>query len=433
VLQLTFEGVVLVFQVHLFRENLGVRSTLAKLLRDPAVLKVGVGIQQDAKRCLADLGLTVTGCVDLVPLLQRAPLPNTSRSDMVFGMGLGAVVLATLGVDFKVPPQDGSKDGVRCGDWEVPILNQEQVLYAAADSFFARKAFLRLFELRQGTHPALQWSATELRGWCQGLVDTVTTKKSKGAAGNSKATAKAEGKNDNKKKPKSEKGDEAPGKDKEKEVWSQDLVSSQGVVAAILRAQHAASVMATCEGRVVPAPHCALTEGDGHVIRCSGEIDRGEAVNIFSGATASGRWRESWKTPRAEEHWVEYRPKAPLRAVAYSLRATSEHSCRGTMPRAWDLSAQRADGSWLLLHTVDNIYVWQFHPGFADGEIPGKVRYFEIPGWDPEWEQLSRHRWEWQATPESKGWGPFTEEGTGLSHTLFHAELSVLPSSLCLH
>ena len=324
----------------------------------------------------------------------------------MFGMGLGAVVLATLGVDFKVAPQDGSKDGVRCGDWEVPILTQEQVLYAAADSFYARKAFVRLFEMRQSTHPALQWAAPELRGWCQGLVDTAIAKKTKGP--------KTDNKNDKKKKPKSEKGDDVASKDKEKEIWSQDLVSSQGVVAAILRAQCAASVMATCEGRVVPAPHCALTEGNEHMVRSSGELEGGEAVHIFSGATTPGRWREAWRTPRAEEHWVEYQPATPLRAVAYSLRATAEHSCRGTRPRAWDLSAQRADGSWLLLHSVDNIYVWQFYPGFADGEIPGKVRYFEIPGWDPEWEQLSRHRWEWQATPESKGWGPFTFEGMRL-------------------
>ncbi len=67
---------------------------LVSVLEDPGVLKLGVGIQDDARKCLADLDVQVRGFVDL-----RHLLPHLSGGTKIRKSGLAGLAKAFLGVD----------------------------------------------------------------------------------------------------------------------------------------------------------------------------------------------------------------------------------------------------------------------------------------------------------------------------------------------
>ncbi|XP_032402181.1 exonuclease 3'-5' domain-containing protein 2 isoform X1 [Xiphophorus hellerii] len=136
--------------------------SFVEVLRDPHVLKVGVGCYDDGKRLTRDYGLSLATTVDLRHLALRE-----RRSSVSNGLSL-----KSLAVDLLNVPLDKSLE-LRCSDWEADQLTPEQTTYAARDAQISVALFLRLLGLQTETGPALSSgsSYSELVSRCQGLVD----------------------------------------------------------------------------------------------------------------------------------------------------------------------------------------------------------------------------------------------------------------------
>lgn len=110
------------FVIQLFHMP-SVPPTLKRLLEDPTVLKVGVGCTQDASKLRLQYSIKVAGCVELNELVGRCRLdPEEVFST---GIGLKSLCQSLLSVELI------KHYTVQCGNWEVPTLSLEQVLYAA--------------------------------------------------------------------------------------------------------------------------------------------------------------------------------------------------------------------------------------------------------------------------------------------------------------
>ncbi|XP_043998797.1 exonuclease 3'-5' domain-containing protein 2 isoform X1 [Gambusia affinis] len=136
--------------------------SFVEVLRDPYVLKVGVGCYDDGKRLTRDYGLSLATAVDLRHLALRE-----RRSSVSNGLSLKSLAADLLNV-----PLDKSLE-LRCSDWEADQLTPEQTTYAARDAQISVALFLRLLGLQTETGPALSSgsSYSELVSRCQGLVD----------------------------------------------------------------------------------------------------------------------------------------------------------------------------------------------------------------------------------------------------------------------
>ncbi|XP_022606744.1 exonuclease 3'-5' domain-containing protein 2 isoform X2 [Seriola dumerili] len=136
--------------------------SLIEVLRDPHVLKVGVGCYEDGKRLTRDYGLSLTCTVDLryLALRQRQATVNNGLS------------LKSLAADLLNVSLDKSLE-LRCSDWEADQLTLEQMTYAARDAQVSIALFLHLLGLRSDAGPASSSgsSYSELAARCQGLVD----------------------------------------------------------------------------------------------------------------------------------------------------------------------------------------------------------------------------------------------------------------------
>nr|XP_033499407.1 exonuclease 3'-5' domain-containing protein 2 isoform X1 [Epinephelus lanceolatus] len=136
--------------------------SLMEVLRDPHVLKVGVGCYEDGKRLTRDYGLSLTCTVDLryLALRQRQVTVNNGLS------------LKSLAEDLLNVSLDKSLE-LRCSDWEADQLTLQQMTYAARDAQVSIALFLHLL----GLHPEASLespsgsSYSELASRCQGLVD----------------------------------------------------------------------------------------------------------------------------------------------------------------------------------------------------------------------------------------------------------------------
>ncbi|XP_042357088.1 exonuclease 3'-5' domain-containing protein 2 isoform X2 [Plectropomus leopardus] len=136
--------------------------SLMEVLRDPHILKVGVGCYEDGKRLTRDYGLSLTCTVDLryLALRQRqAPVNN--------GLSLKSLAEDLLNVSL-----DKSLE-LRCSDWEADQLTLQQMTYAARDAQVSIALFLHLLGLRSeaGLASSSGSSYSELASRCQGLVD----------------------------------------------------------------------------------------------------------------------------------------------------------------------------------------------------------------------------------------------------------------------
>ncbi|XP_030212724.1 exonuclease 3'-5' domain-containing protein 2 isoform X1 [Gadus morhua] len=157
----------------------GARSiplSLMEVLRDPHVLKVGVGCYEDAKRLIRDHGLAVGCTVDLRYLvLRRKVLLNN-------GMSLKSLASDLLGVSLD------KSLALRCSDWEAKKLTADQVRYAAGDAQVSVALFFHLLGLGGDSSPSPCSSISpspsspaylstgtapyaRLAAQCQGLVD----------------------------------------------------------------------------------------------------------------------------------------------------------------------------------------------------------------------------------------------------------------------
>ncbi|KAI3367426.1 hypothetical protein L3Q82_026290 [Scortum barcoo] len=136
--------------------------SLMEVLRDPHILKVGVGCYEDGKRLTRDYGLSLSCTVDLryLALRQRLTAVNNGLS------------LKSLAADLLNVSLDKSLE-LRCSDWEADQLTLEQMTYAARDAQVSIALFLHLLGLRSEAGPASSSgsSYSELASRCQGLVD----------------------------------------------------------------------------------------------------------------------------------------------------------------------------------------------------------------------------------------------------------------------
>ena len=92
---------------------------LLGVLADTSVVKVGVGIQDDADKLQADWAITVNGAVDIGA-----------------GMSLKRVVHRATGVVLK------KEKRISLSNWEQDTLSREQIIYAGLDAWSAAEAFV---------------------------------------------------------------------------------------------------------------------------------------------------------------------------------------------------------------------------------------------------------------------------------------------------
>ncbi|XP_029317158.1 exonuclease 3'-5' domain-containing protein 2 isoform X1 [Cottoperca gobio] len=136
--------------------------SLMEVLRDPHILKVGVGCYEDGKRLTRDYGLSVTCTVDLRYLALRQRQVTVSN-----GLSLKSLAEDLLNVSL-----DKSRE-LRCSDWEADQLTLQQMTYAARDAQVSISLFLHLLGLdsEAGPDSSSGSSYSELAARCQGLVD----------------------------------------------------------------------------------------------------------------------------------------------------------------------------------------------------------------------------------------------------------------------
>ncbi|XP_028252290.1 exonuclease 3'-5' domain-containing protein 2 isoform X2 [Parambassis ranga] len=134
--------------------------SLMEVLRDPHILKVGVGCYEDGKRLTRDYGLSLTCTVDLryLALRQRPSSVNNGLS------------LKSLAADLLNVSLDKSLE-LRCSDWEADQLTLEQMTYAARDAQVSIALFLHLLGLQSEATSSSGSSYAEVASCCQDLVD----------------------------------------------------------------------------------------------------------------------------------------------------------------------------------------------------------------------------------------------------------------------
>ncbi|XP_048830435.1 exonuclease 3'-5' domain-containing protein 2 isoform X1 [Brienomyrus brachyistius] len=139
-----------------------VPCSLAKMLNDARVLKVGVGCYEDGKRLARDYGLSLGCTVDLRNLVMK-------QRKMGLTNGLS---LKSLAADLLNVPLDKSLE-LRCSDWEADQLTLEQVTYAARDAQVSVALFFHLLGLHSTPCSALSGDAvfSQLSSHCEGVVD----------------------------------------------------------------------------------------------------------------------------------------------------------------------------------------------------------------------------------------------------------------------
>ncbi|KAK1793613.1 hypothetical protein P4O66_011997 [Electrophorus voltai] len=159
----TFSGRCLLLRLLAFRQaQRPLPAVLLQVLRDPRVLKVGVGCVEDSKRLAHDHGLALVGTVDLRSLALRQRCAVLSN-----GLSLKSLAGDVLGVSLDKTP------ALRCSDWEAESLSQQQMTYAARDAQVSVALFLHLLGLySEPWLPDETRSAySTLAARCQGLVD----------------------------------------------------------------------------------------------------------------------------------------------------------------------------------------------------------------------------------------------------------------------
>jgi ribonuclease D len=125
VVQLAIPGLALVAHVGVAK---GLGKNLHALLEDPLIVKVGCGVDGDAKLVHARFGTVVRSCVDLVGVARCLGYPKP---------GLAGIA-AAFGYALPKP------EHVRMSDWSAYPLTADQVQYAALDAAASLWAALRL-------------------------------------------------------------------------------------------------------------------------------------------------------------------------------------------------------------------------------------------------------------------------------------------------
>jgi len=136
VLQLSGPSITLVIQIQLALRDEVFGTSLYNLLRDDSILKVGVGIGHDVSKLKRDFKLQT-----------RAYLDISHLANWIWHIrpGLLKICEKCLGVNWGGKKGSGSNT-ITMSDWSVEHLSEEQLLYAASDSFISRKCFFALLD-----------------------------------------------------------------------------------------------------------------------------------------------------------------------------------------------------------------------------------------------------------------------------------------------
>lgn len=158
----TPKGLCVLFHLCKFKSVRTDLPELTHILMDRSILKVGVGVLDDAKKLAKDYGLITKGCVDLRHLALRH-LPK--RTNVTSG---SLAELAKICVAYDME----KSWNIRCSNWEASELTDEQVKYAAVDACVAIAIFFQLLKPKLPAGPENEeviWG--NITALCQGVVD----------------------------------------------------------------------------------------------------------------------------------------------------------------------------------------------------------------------------------------------------------------------
>lgn len=102
----------------------------AGILSDPAILKVGVGIEDDMRALQKVSAFEPAGIVDLGKMAKNGNLPS---------QGLRTLAASLFGWRIS--------KGSQCSNWSVRQLSPRQITYAATDAWIGREIYLRLNQM----------------------------------------------------------------------------------------------------------------------------------------------------------------------------------------------------------------------------------------------------------------------------------------------
>ena len=186
VLQLASEDVVLVIQ--LLQATRGgvhpVPRELKELLGAPHIVKLGVGIHDDASRLQDSFGLECRSYLDLRSLAMQQHRASLAQAEN--GYDTSPLPLGLKGLAAVVGISLDKTHSARVSDWEMERLSPEQVRYAAEDAMAAVLIFQRLASRdSEDGSSYLHWAFTDGRagGWggphpyhlCPDLIDVKFT------------------------------------------------------------------------------------------------------------------------------------------------------------------------------------------------------------------------------------------------------------------
>ncbi|KZS95636.1 ribonuclease H-like protein, partial [Sistotremastrum niveocremeum HHB9708] len=117
------------------RRTVHVPSELTRILEDRNFSKLGVGIQDDAKRLYEDYNLDVKSCIDLSALAKLVDSTWSSQSNIRV-IGLARLAQEYLSLQLV-------KDKTSRSNWE-KVLTQRQIEYAANDAAVAVAIYSKL-------------------------------------------------------------------------------------------------------------------------------------------------------------------------------------------------------------------------------------------------------------------------------------------------
>ncbi|XP_039254782.2 exonuclease 3'-5' domain-containing protein 2-like isoform X1 [Styela clava] len=161
------------YLIRLNKLNSFIPKEILSVLQNKSILKVGVGIMDDAAKLLRDHGISVQGCLDLRAFAARYQITETR--------GLQSMAKELVNINLN------KSRHLRCSDWDAESLSNDQTTYAAMDAFSALKIFEALLQVKFDASPPCQedinkaahnlaW--TFIRSSIQGLVD-ITFKEKK--------------------------------------------------------------------------------------------------------------------------------------------------------------------------------------------------------------------------------------------------------------
>ncbi|KAB1213580.1 Werner Syndrome-like exonuclease [Morella rubra] len=107
--------------MHIFHS--GIPQSLQCLLEDPSLLKVGIGICNDAVKVYKDYSVSIKAAEDL------SSLANEKLGGDPQKWSLGSLTKMLISKELLKPSK------IRLGNWETNFLSKEQLEYAAVDAF----------------------------------------------------------------------------------------------------------------------------------------------------------------------------------------------------------------------------------------------------------------------------------------------------------